>query len=273
MVDELTWSSKESVVIATKKTGRIAISRSRRLTLDVLYFHRHVDTCAHDREFDLTRLAVLRSQLPTRVSWSVLFIKAFAIVAARRPVLRQTFQKWPWAHIYQHPFNVAMLATHRELDGEPWVFHSRFERPETQSVLILQHSLYRYTSEPPKKIFRKQWELSGLPTWLRRILWWWNFNVSVSQRARRIGTFFFTTLAGKGVEIQDPPAYFTSNLTYGPLNERNRCRVTMSYDHRLMDGSTVADCLIEMESVLNGLIAEELESIITNATTNEHRLS
>ena len=71
-----------------------------------------------------------------------------------------------------------------------------------------------------------------------------------------------TTLAGKGVEIQDPPAFLTSNLTYGPLDGQGRCRVTISYDHRLMDGSFIADCLIELEHVLNGTIADELQAII-----------
>jgi hypothetical protein len=250
-------------------SGPMSIPRSRRLTLDVLHFHRQVDTCAHDRQFDLTRVAQLRSQLPIRVSWSVLFMKAFALIAARRPVLRQTFQRWPWPYIYQHRNNFAMLATHRMHDDEPWVFHSRFEQPELQPLAGLQFSLDRYTTDPVKKIFRKQWQLSGLPTFLRRLLWWWTLNVSVKNRARRIGTFFFTTLAGKGVEIQDPPAYFTSNLTFGPLDEHNRCRVTMSYDHRLMDGSTVADCLIELESVLNGAIADELQSMISNTASHQ----
>jgi len=258
---------------SAKKSGRLSIPRSRRLTIDLLHFHRQVDTTAHDRQFDLTRVAMLRSQLPTRISWPMLFIKAFAIVAANRPVLRQTYQRWPWPHIYLHPINVAMLATHRIHEDEPWVFHSRFEQPEIQSLLELQSSLERYLNEPVKKIFKRQWELSGLPTLARRVLWWWTLNVALSKRTRRVGTFFFTTLAGKGVEIQDPPAYFTSNLSYGPLDDRNRCRVTMSYDHRLMDGSTVADCLIELEEVLNGQIAEELEAMISTAKTGQWKVA
>ena len=87
-------------------------------------------------------------------------------------------------------------------------------------------------------------------------------NVEGKQRARRVGTFFLTTLAGKGVEIQDPPAFLTSNLTYGPLDDRGCCRVTISYDHRLMDGAYVADCLIELEQTLNGESARELEAIV-----------
>lgn len=202
----------------------------------------------------------------------MLFIKAFGIVAARRPVLRQTFQSWPWPHIYQHPKNVAMLAVHRVFDDEPWVFHARFDEPESQTLTQLQLGLDRYLNEPVTRIFRKQWQLSGLPTIARRWLWWWTLNVALSKRAHRIGTFFFTTLAGKGVEIQDPPAYHTSNLTYGPLDEQNRCRVTMSYDHRLMDGSFVADCLIELESALNGPIVDELQALISVAESVQKTL-
>ena len=251
--------------MTSAKTGRIAIPRSRRLSIDVLYFHRGIGACAHDRMFDLSRLVELRSRLPSRISWSLLFVKAFGTVAANREVLRQTYQRWPFPHIYQHEHNVAMLATHRTHQDHPWVFMSRFIEPEKQPLVALQAKLDRYLTDPVEKVFRQQWQLSGLPTFLRRFLWWWTFNISVSQRARRTGTFFFSTLAGKGVEIQDPPAYLTSNLTYGPLDELNRCRVTMLYDHHLMDGSTVADCLIELEQVLNGAIAAELESIIASA--------
>jgi len=249
-------------VNSAKRSGRLFIPRSRRLTLDVLHFHRQVDTCAHDRQFDLSKIAGLRSRLPVRISWAVLFIKAFGVVAANRPVLRQTFQRWPWPHIYQHAHNVAMLATHRIHQDEPWVFLSRFEKPEERTLINLQTSLDSCLTEPVTKAFRQQWELSGLPTFLRRMFWWWTLNVALGKRAHRAGTFFFTTLAGKGVEIQDPPSFFTSNLTYGPLDEKNRSRVTMSYDHRLMDGSTVADCLIELEAVLNGSISDELATMV-----------
>ena len=252
-----------------KAFGRLSIPRSRRLTLDVLHFHKQSATCAHDRVFDLSRLVELRSRLPTRISWSLLFIKAFGIVAADRPVLRQTYQRWPWPHLYQHSQNVAMLATHRIHRDEPWVFWSRFVQPEQQTLLEMQARLDRYQAEPVSRIFRQQWQLSGLPTFLRRMLWWWTFNIAVSKRAYRSGTFFLTTLAGKGVEIQDPPAFLTSNLTYGPLDEQNRCRVTMSYDHRLMDGSFVADCLMELDQVFQGAIVAELEEMISKANSTQ----
>ncbi len=244
---------------------RLALSRSRRLTIDVLHFNRRVPTCAHDRRCDLSRVAQLRSRLPVRISWSLLFIKAFALVARKHCVLRQSYIEWPWPHVFEHPHSVAMLATQREHRGEPWLFWSRFMQPELRTLAELQHALDQYQAEPVEKIFLQQWRLSGLPTFLRRCCWWWTLNFAGAKRAKRVGTFFLTTLAGKGVEIQDPPAFLTSNLTYGPLDESGCCRVTLSYDHRLVDGSTVADCLIELEATLNGQIADELEAMIADA--------
>lgn len=246
----------------SERTRRLRLSRSRRLTIDVLHYNRKVPTCAHDRRCDLSHVAKLRSRLPVRISWSLLFIKAFALVAAKRSVLRQAYVSWPWPHVLEHPFSVGMLATQREHNGEPWLFWSRFTRPESRSLIDLQQKLDQFQREPVQQVFAQQWQLSALPTWLRRCFWWWTLNLAGSQRAHRVGTFFLTTLAGKGVEIQDPPAFLTSNLTYGPLDEQGCCKVTLSYDHRLMDGGTVADCLIELEAVLNGEIARELEEII-----------
>ncbi len=249
---------------SSERPRRLSLSRSRRLTIDVLHYNRRVPTCAHDRRCDLSRVAELRSRLPVRISWSLLFIKAFALVAAKRRVLRQSYMAWPWPHVLEHPHSVGMLATHREHRGEPWVLWSRFFHPESRSLIEMQQCLERYQVDPVEKVFSAQWKLSGLPTLLRRLFWWWALNVEGGMRARRVGTFFLTTLAGKGVEIQDPPAFLTSNLTYGPLDEHGCCRVTISYDHRLMDGATVADCLIELEQTLNGEIARELEVIIAD---------
>ena len=228
----------------------------------MLHYHRKVPTCAHDRLCDLSRVAELRARLPRRISWTLLFLKAFGLVAANRPVLRQTFMGWPWAHVYEHPHTVAMMVTERDFRGEPWLFWSRFSAPETQPLESMQQSLDRYLQEPPERVFQRQFDLSALPTPLRRVFWWWTLNVSGEKRAKRTGTMFLTTIAGRGAEIQHPPAFLTVNMTYGPLDERNRSRVTFAYDHRLMDGATVAGCLADLETALNGPIAAELEEII-----------
>ena len=78
------------------------------------------------------------------------------------------------------------------------------------------------------------------------------------KRAKRLGTFFLSTLSGKGVEIQIPPAIQTGCLTYGPLNSQGRSRVTLAYDHRVMDGALVAGILKRLEEVLLETLRPEL---------------
>lgn len=240
---------------------RLRLPRSRRLTTDVLHYHSKVPTCAHDRVCELEELTFLRKSVPQRISWSLMFIKAYALVAEKNPILRQTFMRWPWAHLYQHPYTVAMMATHREIDGESWLFWSRFNQPEKKSLVELQAELDRYLTAPARKKFRQQWQLSWFPTPFRRILWWWTLNISGQRRAKHTGTCFLTTLAGKKTEIQHPPAFLTGNFTYGPLDDQGRSRITLAYDHRIMDGTFVADCLAEIEKQLKTTIADELRSL------------
>lgn len=251
-------------------SGRKRLSRSRALTIDVLHYHRKVPTCAHDRWCDLSHVARVRDMAAARISWAVLFIKAFGLVAAKFPVLRQTYLPFPWPHLYEHPHSIAMVATHRPFLGEPWLFWSRFSAPEKRSLVELQQRLEKYQTAPVEQVFMRQLQLSGFPGPLRRCLWWWTLNISGFKRARRTGTFFLTTLAGRGAEIQHPPAFLTSNLTYGPLDEDNRSRITIAYDHRLTDGVLIADCLAEIEATLNGPIADELERIsVTDSSLSE----
>lgn len=249
---------------------RKRLPRSRALTCDVLHYHRKVPTCAHDRRCDLNALANTRQNSPRRISWSLLFIKAFGLVAREFPVLRQIYQPWPWPHIYEHPVSVGMLAIQREHQGEPWLFWGRFSEPESHSLISMQIALDCYLTEPIQDIFQRQWQLSAFPTPIRRLFWWWTLNAAGSKRPRRAGTFFLTTLAGQGAEIQHPPAFLTSNLTYGPFDEQGRSRVTIAYDHRLTDGLQIARCLSALEETLNGPIAAELEQLAeTSAIENQ----
>lgn len=248
------------------------IPRSRNLPIDVLHFSRQVPSCAHDRIIDVSRLAELRDECPQRISWSLLFLKAYAMVAQQNAVLRQTWMKWPWPHIYQHPTNVAMLVTRREFRGAPWLFWARLQAADAQSLEELQQRLNRYQQEPPEKAFRRQYLVSGLPTPLRRLLWWLTLNVSGEKRAARSGTFYLSTIAGTGAEIQHPPAFLTSGITYGPLDENGRTRVTLTYDHRLMDGACVGRFLAELDDALNGPIAQELAGIAQSAESSGSNL-
>jgi hypothetical protein len=100
-----------------------------------------------------------------------------------------------------------------------------------------------------------------MPTAFRRLAWWATFNLSGHKRATRLGTFALTTLAAQGTTIDRPPSIHTSTLTYGPLDDAGRSQVSITYDHRLMDGLAIAGCLARLEQILNGPIIRELEHL------------
>ena len=246
---------------SSDRPRRIAIPRSRRLVMDVLHLHQKVPTTAHDRLCDLSIVAAARARTAVRISWPLLFVKAYALVALKYPPLRQFLMRWPWPHLYQHPSSVATVVTHRDVDGESWIFWSRFIEPEAQPLTALQTKMDRYQAEPVQTVFKKQWFVSGLPTPIRRLLMWCILNFSGQARARTTSTFVLTTIGSRGAEIQHPPGFLTGNLTFGPIDDHKRCRVTLAYDHRLLDGRMVADILADLQQTLNEVIAAELRTL------------
>ena len=243
------------------RTGRARIPRSRSLVVDILRLHQRNPTVAHNRYMRLDELADVRSRSSVRISWSALFIKAFAEVSRRNPTLRQTWRMWPWPHIFQHQESVANLAVSREHDGNAWLFWGLIRSPERHSLTEIQSAIDAFNNEPVGRQFQKQLTLSGLPSIARRLIWWWNLNVAGEKRGKRLGTFSLTSISGRGAEIQHPPTVMTAGLTFGPLDQHGQMKVTLVYDHRLMDGSFIADRLIDLEQQLTGSVLAELREL------------
>lgn len=240
---------------------RFFVPPNRRLSWDLLHFSRQVPLCGHDRIMDLTACCNARANCHVRVSWAAVFLKAYGLVARDCAELRQTWYRWPWAHLYQHPHSVGSLAVQRTVDGVPWLFWGRIDDPAADSLLALQQRIDDCTQLPVDVVFRRQWQIAHLPTPIRRLIWWINLNLAWRGRSKRLGTFFLSSLAGRGAEIQLPPAIQTGCLTYGPLDEQQRTRVTLAYDHRVMDGVLVAEVLQRLEAVLNTVLVQELDDI------------
>ena len=240
---------------------RFSVPVSRRLTWDLLHFHRRVPLCAHDRRMVLQKVSEARDECAVRISWPALFLKAYALVAREVPELRQTWYRWPWAHLYQHPHSVGTLTVQREIDGVPWLFWARISTPESLTLPALQKLVDGFRDGDVHAVFRRQIRFAYLPRLLRRSIWRWNLNIATCNRAKRMGTFFLSTLAGRGVEIQLPPSVHTGCLTFGPLDDNHISRVTIAYDHRIMDGALVADVLQRLEQTLNETLLEELQLV------------
>ncbi len=221
---------------------RLGLSHNRSLVLDLLHFAAKVPRFGVDRLVDLAELAELRRQAARRISWAVLFMKAHALVAANVRQLRQAHVSWPWPHLIEAPDSVAILAinrrdSQREEDRLCW---GRFLQPETKSLIELQDALEQYQKQPLEEIFWRQVLYSRMPAPLRRLSWWLNLNMFVGKRARRMGTFSISTLAGDGCWNRSHPSMLTTSLSYGPLDERGQSLVTLLCDHRVLDEALAA---------------------------------
>lgn len=239
----------------------LPLDASRRLVLDVLHYSAAVPCFPVEKLLSLEHVARLRSDSATRISWTVLFAKAYARVAGEVPALRRVYLRWPWPHLYEYPTSVATIAVNREHHGIDRLFWARLQQPENCSLEKLQKSLDKFQHEDVKQVFWRHLIMGRLPTAVRRTLWWLRLNTAARKRARRMGTFGMSTLAGQGVYNRLPPHFLTSNLSYGPLQPDGTMWVTLLCDHRVLDGVTAARAINRLEEVLCGPIANELKKL------------
>ena len=237
---------------------RLRIPASRNMVCDILRYDRYVPTCAHDRIFQLSELVDARRGTTPRISWPALFMKAYAINAASFPRLRQTWMSWPWPHLYEHHEHVGTLVVHRQFENDDWLFWGQLTGLNTRSLVEIQSDIDRFQTEPVDRIFKRQLWLARQPNLFRRFAWWLTFQVSGKKKCKRLGTFFLSTISGRGAEIQEPPSMLTSGFTYGPIDQDGNARVTITYDHRLMDGHHVAEILRELEHTLKTTVLAEV---------------
>jgi hypothetical protein len=178
------------------------------------------------------------------------------------PELRRAYLPFPIPHLYEHPHNVATVATEREYEGERGVFFGALRAPELQSLASLDASLAGFKDRPVQSVgrYRRALRVSRLPRPLRRLLWWFGLNASGAKRAKWMGTFGVSVYSALGAESLHPISPLTTTLTYGVIRSSGRVTVRVVYDHRVMDGATIARALALLEELLNGEILAELRA-------------
>jgi hypothetical protein len=187
-----------------------------------------------------------------------MMLKAYSLLAARRPVLRQIYVPLPWPHLYQHPTNVATVAVARA-DADA-VYFARLANPESLSLWEIEKRLQQYRETPVERVaeFRQLARWSRLPRPIRRAGWWLAKNTSGPRQAATLGTFGLSTLAGWGALDAKPLSVWTMAVSYGSLGRDGRMDVCLSYDPRVRDAVPVARALSDLEDVLTGEIVNEL---------------
>jgi hypothetical protein len=249
----------------------IPLSLPRRFVGDLLHFARKVPTIPVQRRMNIAPLLTARSRALPRPSWCSLFTKAYAMVAAKRPELRRAYLSFPWPHLYEHPVSIGSVAVERRLGDEDAVFFIQVREPENHTPEQLDEYLQDCKLRPVERIptFRRTLRVARLPRFMRRFIWWLGLNYSGYHRARNWGTFGVSVYSGLGAESLHPLSPLTTALNYGVIAADGTVDVRITYDHRVLDGSTVARALGDLEQILNGPVAQSLLPSTRNGK-NEH---
>jgi hypothetical protein len=246
---------------AAKSQGRrLPLSLPRRLICDLMYFAGQVPTVPVERRMKLAAVVAARAQAEPRPSWCAIFTKALAFVAAGRSELRRAYMTFPRPHLYEHSESVASVAFERQLDGADVVLFAPLRGPESRGLQEIDAWLRRCKEATIEKIpaFRRGLKISRLPLPLRRFVWWFGLNVWGRKRAHYMGTFGVSVYASLGAASLHPLSPLTTVLNYGVIDPSGEVDVRLVYDHRVLDGATVARALEAMERVLKCEILAEL---------------
>jgi hypothetical protein len=181
-------------------------------------------------------------------------------VAAERPELRRAYLSFPWPHLYEHVASVATITVERRYGDEDAVFFVPIQKPNLFSLAQIDARLRHCKDDPVRSVgaFRRFLLIGRLPRPLRRLLWWVGLHCMARKRANIFGTYGVTVYAGLGGASLHPLSVLTTTLNYGVIEPDGSVDVRLVYDHRVLDGATVARALAHLEAVLNGPIVEEL---------------
>jgi hypothetical protein len=246
--------------MANPRGKTMPLSLGRRLVGDLLHHAKQVPSLPLARDCWIDPLIRARAAVSSPPSWTALFMKAYGIVAARIPELRRSFIPYPWARLYEHPRSECAILVERAIDGEPTVLAAKIIDPVLTPLYLIDKHLKRFQEDELVSIspFRQLMRLGRLPKHLRRFLYWTTLYFSGYKRAKRFGTFMMSSLGNLGVEQIHPLTPLTTYFTFGPIRADGWVNLKIIYDHRVMDGRTVARALVDLESTLNRELVAEL---------------
>ena len=239
---------------------RIRLSPARKMAVELLHHACKVPTVPVARVMNLNEVSGWRSQVSQPPSWTTLFIRAYGIVCKHHNELRRAFIPWLTPHLYEHPHSVCALIVEREWQNEPILLGAKIRAPEETTLHAIGQHIRRYKESPLREIgdFRQALRIGSLPGFLRRFVFWQTLYLSGAKRAKRFGTFMVSSYGSLGAEQTHPLAPFTTLLTFGPISTHGDVVVKVIYDHRVMDGRTVARALHHLDEVLHDEIVTEL---------------
>ena len=239
----------------------IPLSLPRRTVVDLLHFAASIPSVPVQRLMSLQPVVSARAACDDRPRWTAIFVKAYALVASEFPELRRAYVKIPWPSLYEYPLSNASIIIERDYEGEASLFSILIKDPTARSLDDLGRILHHASTAPVDAIkdFRRSLRFAALPRPLRRLLWWLALNIG-RQRSNFFGTFAVSVYSALEAKSLHPLTPLTTTLNYGVISREGKVTVRIIYDHRVINGATVARALARLEEILNTSLVEEIRS-------------
>lgn len=215
-------------------------------------------------EMDLSLIDRLRKQASPRISWAMIMMKAYCYVANQFPFLRQVYVPWPRAHLYEHSDNVCSIALSRKVDGQERLYCARFNKPDQLYLWQLQEQYNRYRRMPVDQIkqFTHQTRFARTPALLRKLGWWIMTGWLGRYRVNQMGTFGMSLSRFRKSVGYYHLGPLTTILGYEIDPDPKKVRVTITFDHRVVDARPVIGAMELLEKTLLDEIRGEFETMI-----------
>ena len=241
----------------------IPLSLARRMIGDFLHYGQRIPLAHGEQRFDLSDLKAAVAKARPRPSWQAIFFKAWAIVAAERPVLRRIYVGRPWARLYEHPVNIGAIVVSRPLEGDQALHHLPIHVPEQATLVELDRKFTHARLAPVAEIpaFRRQILQARLPFPLRRAIYDLGMNWMGRWKAKHLGTFGMSCVASLGGATLTTIAPWTTMIHYTPFAPDGSLMMRVALDHRVLDGVEASIAFHELRRTLDGPIMDEVVSL------------
>ncbi len=244
-----------------KDSGRrLSLSPFRQVVVDLMHFSSKVPSVAMERRMNLSPVMAARQLHEPRPSWCGMLAKAFGLLGRDYPALRRAYLSFPRPHLYEHPHSVAALNVERQLPGEDVILQAQIRAPENRSLAEIDALIRHHKDDPidQVRVFERSMRLGRVPWPLRRLVWWFSLNVRGKLRCHNFGTFGISSTAAQGGGLLHIKPLLTATLHYGLFDADGNLDMRLSWDHRVFDGAMAARVLVDLEDMMNRVIAAEL---------------
>lgn len=246
----------------SSKGTRRAFPAHRQTVIDILVASRSVPAFPLLRDLQLGVTDAARKACKTRIGWTAIFLRAYALVSKEVAELRERYVRWPTEHIYRHPSTVGSVSVHRKDDsGEPRLIWVKVYNAEENNLVAIQEELNDAVTKPLGEIYREGCILERVPRLLRRACWWWVMHCSGRKHCKHVGTFSISSLASQNCLNAYHPLITATSLAFAPINDSGAMPTALICDHRVLDGMLAAQVLQSLENKMQNEIVDELRSL------------